>query len=184
MSLARLGWFAIIIAAYPLLLPRDCVAQTADELFKALEPGIGYSKFKQWASDNKLVFESFTKDQLTVRDSGLREGYSLRIFARFCGGDDYAGRASTITTQQVYSTAGDALVAWRDGVEFLGGPSVEGRFPGQYILRRDRPDAGPAATGLAISQENDKGSWELGLFGIQPNAFLLQIVRRKESICG
>ena len=58
-------------------------AQTTDELLKTLEPGIGYSKFKQWVSDNKVVFESFTKDQLTVRDTGLREGYSLHILVRF-----------------------------------------------------------------------------------------------------
>jgi hypothetical protein len=133
------------------------------------------------------VFESFTKDQLTVRDTGLREGYSLRILVRFCGGDDYAGRGSSITVQQVYSTAPDALQAWRDGLELLGGPSADGRFPGQYIVRRDRPDIGPAATGVAISQESDKGSWELGLFSVRGNqgdVFLLQILRRKESICG
>jgi hypothetical protein len=150
---------------------------------KNLEPGIGYAKFKQWANDNKLVFESFTKDQLTVRDTGLREGYSLRIFVRFCGGDDYAGRGSSITAQQVYAKAPEAIQAWRDGVELLGGPSVEGRFPGQYIVRRDRQDSGLPAPGLAISQESDKGSWELGLFSVEHDAFLLQIVRRKESVC-
>ena len=162
-------------------------AQTTDELLKTLEPGIGYSKFKQWVSDNKVVFESFTKDQLTVRDTGLREGYSLHILVRFCGGDDYAGRGSSITVQQVYSKAPDALQAWRDGLELLGGPSVEGRFPGQFIVRRDRSDMGQAATGVAVSQENDKGSWEIGLFSVRgdrEDVFLLQILRRKESICG
>jgi hypothetical protein len=179
-SIRLVAWFIIG-------LHQPCLAQTTEELIKTLEPGVGYSKLKQWVSDNKLVFESFTKDQLAVRDTGLREGYSLRVLARFCGGDDYAGRASSITMQQVYSKAPDALQAWRDGLELLGGPSVEGRFPGQFIVRRDRPDIGPGATGVAISQESDKGSWELGLFSVQGDrgeVFLLQTLRRKESICG
>ena len=177
---SRVGFLATWLV---LFLPHVCSAQSTDDLIKTLEPGIGYSKFKQWASDNKLVFESFTKDQLTVRDTGAREGYSLRIFAKFCGGDDYSGRGSAITVQQAYSNPLDALQAWRDGVELLGGPSVDGRYPGQYIVRRDRPDVSPPSAGLAISQESDKGSWELGLFAVRRDAFLLQIVRRKESIC-
>ena len=72
---------AAIIAFILVLACPASYAQTTDELLKTLEPGIGYSKFKQWVSDNKLVFESFTKDQLTVRDTGLREGYSLRILS-------------------------------------------------------------------------------------------------------
>src|SRR5271157_45332 len=143
-----MGRLVTLVTIFLIAAHQLCCAQTTDELLKTLEPGIGYSKFKQWASENKLVFESFTKDQLTVRDSGLRGGYSLRILVRFCGGDDYAGRGSSITVQQVYSKAPDALQAWRDGLELLGGPSVEGRFPGQYVVRRD-----PTASPLSSAQQ-------------------------------
>ncbi len=177
----------VLIAFLAVAGQSPCYAQSTEDLIKALEPGIGYSKFKQWAIENKLVFESFTKDQLTVRDFGVREGFSLRIFARFCGGDDYAGRGSSITIQQVYKDAAEALTALRDGAEILAGPPVEGRFPGQFNVRRDLPDNGPASAGIAILQESDKGSWELGLFAVRndgKDAFLIQVIRRKEAICG
>ena len=77
-------------------------AAMAQAILKTLEPGIGYSQFKQWAIENKLVFEAFTKDSMIVRDVGLKQWESIRIQARFCGGDDYAGRASNLTIQQYF----------------------------------------------------------------------------------
>lgn len=41
-------------------------------ILQRLEPGIGYTQFKQWAIQNKLVFENFTKDSMVVRDTGVR----------------------------------------------------------------------------------------------------------------
>jgi hypothetical protein len=153
-------------------------AQSIDDLIKTLEPGIGYSKFKQWVIDNKLVYESFTKDQLTVRDAGVRQGFSLRILARFCAGDDYAGRASQLTIQQLFQNPVDALMALRDASETLSGSGKEGRLLGQFGVRRDRNE-GPR--GIAILQEGEKGSWEIGLF-TTPN-FMVQIIRRRDAIC-
>ena len=172
------------IVAWSFVGSTSIKAQTADDMLKSLEPGIGYSRFKQWATDNKMVFESFTKDQLTVRDQGVRQGFSLRIFVHFCGGDDYSGRASSLTIQQVYASAIDALVAVRNGVDQLDGPPVEARYPGQFTVRRDRPDSGATGAGIAFAQESEKGNWELGLFSVSNDAFLLQIVRRKDAICG
>jgi len=57
---------------------------SAQEILQVLEPGIGFSRFKQWAIENKLVFENFTKDSLVVRDTGLSTWESIRIQARFC----------------------------------------------------------------------------------------------------
>lgn len=158
------------------------LAQTPEEVLRIVEPGVGYSRLKQWAADNRLVFESFTRDQLTLRDGGLRQGFGLRIFARFCG-EDFAGRAASVTIQQIYANPAEALVALRDAAELLGGAAVEGRLPGAYALRRDRGDAGKG--GLAVGQDggSDKGSWEAGLF-VNAAGFMLQILRRREAACG
>ena len=155
-------------------------------MLKTLEPGMGYSKFKQWVVENQLVFETFTKDQLTVRDRGLREGKPpLRIFVRFCGGDDYAGRASSITIQQYFSDPGEALATMRDSVEYLNGPSVEGKMAGTFGVRRDRGETIRVSPlrGLALIQEadKDKPGTEIGLFA--DSNFMLQIIRKKEAIC-
>jgi hypothetical protein len=50
----------------------------AQQILQALEPGIGYSRFKQWAIENTLVFENFTKESLIVRDTGLRQWETTR----------------------------------------------------------------------------------------------------------
>ena len=74
-------------------------SEAQETMLQVLEPGIGYARFKHWAVDNQLVFENFTKDSLVVRDTGLRQWETIRIQARFCGGDDYSGKASnTIST--------------------------------------------------------------------------------------
>src|ERR1035437_5963592 len=93
----------------------------AQQILQTVEPGIGFSQFKQWAIENKLVFESFTKDSLIVRDTGITQWESIRIQVRFCGGDDYAGKASNITIQQLFEPKIDAVTMQRDYVEFLGG---------------------------------------------------------------
>ena len=54
-------------------------AQTTDELLKTLEPGIGYSKFKQWVSDNKVVFEIFYQRPV----DGERYGSSRRVLVAY-----------------------------------------------------------------------------------------------------
>jgi hypothetical protein len=158
-----------------------------------LEPGIGYSQLKQWAIANKLVFEAFTKDSMVVRDVGLEAQESIRIQARFCGGDDYAGRASNIIIQQFLdatngdhsannSSADKIIAAQRDYLEFLSGKAAdsEGKFTGSFSVRRDRNDA--AGIGVAVSQDDKLGFWEVGLFR-KDRFFLLQTVRRKDSVC-
>ena len=54
-------------------------AQAIIPILQKLEPGIRYSQFKQWAIENKLVFESFTKDSMVVRDTGTEQLESIRI---------------------------------------------------------------------------------------------------------
>jgi hypothetical protein len=77
----------------------------AQELLKAIEPGTGYSRLKQWAVEHGLVFEKFTKDTLVIlgsyRENDDTKPYGSHLLARFCAGDDYSGRAYSITLQQV-----------------------------------------------------------------------------------
>jgi hypothetical protein len=164
------------------ILTQPSLAQVpATQFLQTVEPGIGFSQFKQWAIEHKLVFESFTKDSLIVRDSAMQQRESIRIQARFCGGDDYSGKASNIIIQQsVYSNI-DAVVLQRDYVEFLGGKAAaDGKIPGTFSVRRDRNDG--SGEGIAISQEGKAGFWEVGLFKKADGA-LIQTVRRKDAVC-
>ena len=156
----------------------------AQQILQVLEPGIGYARFKQWTVESQLVFENFTKDSLVVRDAGLRTWETIRVQARFCGGDDYSGKASNIVIQQLFEPKIDVVTMQRDYVEFLAGKAnVDGKLPSTFSGRRDRKDG---TEGLAFSQEGEKGFWEVGLFmKPAPNATfaLLQTVRRRDSVC-
>jgi hypothetical protein len=181
------------------LLPRDLVRlllgvvsvlvcappASAQQILQVLEPGIGFARFKQWAVESQLVFENFTKDSLVVRDTGLTQWETVRIQARFCGGDDYSGKASNIIIQQLFDAKLDVLTVQRDYVEFLTGrANVDGKLPGTFSGRRDRKDGDD---GLAFSQEGDKGYWEVGLFKkvVSRDKVLavLQTIRRRDSVC-
>lgn len=174
------SFLILVILTQPLLaqIPPTQILQT-------VEPGIGFSQFKQWAIEHKLVFESFTKDALIVRDTGMQQWESVRIQVRFCGGDDYSGKASNIIIQQLFNPKIDAVTLQRDYVEFLSGKAaVDGKIPGTFSIRRDRNDG--SGDGIAMSQEGHAGFWEVGLFKKTDgkNDFaLLQTVRRRESIC-
>ena len=104
----------------------------------------------------------------------------------FLRGDDYSGKASSIIIQQLFKPEIDPVVTQRDYVEFLAGKaSNEGKFSGNYTLRRDRKDGN--GDGIAVGQEGgEKGSWEVGLFKRTDgrNSFaMIQVIRRKEAIC-
>jgi hypothetical protein len=167
-------------------LTQPLLAQgTPTQLLQTVEPGIGFSQFKQWAIEHKLVFESFTKDALIVRDTGMQQRDSVRIQVRFCGGDDYSGKASNIIIQQLFNSKIDAVVLQRDYVEFLSGKAAaDGKIPGTFSVRRDRNDG--SGDGIAINQEGKAGFWEVGLFkktdGTNDFA-LIQTVRRKDAVC-
>jgi hypothetical protein len=164
----------------------------AETILKTLEPGIGYSQFKQWAITNKLLFENFTKDSMLVRDESPHDSQFMRIQIRFCGGDDYAGRASNITIQQLFDATSesgssnnanaDKLVQMqRDYIEYLSGAAdADGKFAGNFSVRRDHNDG--SGVGTAVSQDGKAGFWEVGLFrkGV---VYLLQTTRRKDSVC-
>jgi hypothetical protein len=56
-----------------------------------------------------------------------RSGFILNRWTqvRFCGGDDYAGKASNITIQQLFNPSGDFAarlrrISWWEGDKFLG----------------------------------------------------------------
>jgi hypothetical protein len=155
------------------------------QILQTVEPGIGFSQFKQWAIENKLVFESFTKDSLIVRDTGIQQWESVRIQVRFCGGDDFSGKASNIIIQQLFAPKVDVVVMQREYVEFLGGKAAaDGKIPGTFSMRRDRNDG--SGEGLAMSQEGKSGFWEVGLFKKaegKDGFAMLQTVRRRDSIC-
>jgi hypothetical protein len=155
------------------------------QILQTVEPGIGFSQFKQWAIENKLVFESFTKDSLIVRDTGIQQWESVRIQVRFCGGDDYSGKASNIIIQQLFAPKVDVVIMQREYVEFLGGKAAaDGKIPGTFSMRRDRNDG--SGEGLAMSQEGKSGFWEVGLFKKaegKDGLAMLQTVRRRDSIC-
>ncbi len=156
----------------------------AQQVLQTVTPGIGYARFKQWAVENQLVFENFTKDSLVVRDTGLKQWETIRIQAHFCGGDDYSGKASNIIIQQLFPPKIDVVAMQRDYVEFLAGKAnADGKLPGTFSARRDRKDGND---GLALSQESEKGFWEVGLFkkGESRDEFaLLQTTLRRDSVC-
>jgi hypothetical protein len=109
----------------------------AQQILQILEPGIGFARFKQWAVESQLVFENFTKDSLVVRDTGLRQWETIRIQARFCGGDDYSGKASNIVIQELFEPKIDTVTVQRDYVEFLAGKAnADGKLPGTFSGRR------------------------------------------------
>jgi hypothetical protein len=112
-------WRVFSLASF--LVCMSIVTAHAEQMLQVLEPGMGYSRFKQWAIENNLVFENFTKDSLVVRDTGLQVWESIRIQARFCAGDDYSGKASSLVIQQIFKPEIDAVVTQRDYVEFLAG---------------------------------------------------------------
>ena len=183
MTLIRLFGFVFLI----LSVSHSEAQQT---MLQVLEPGIGYARFKQWTVDNHFVFENFTKDSLVVRDTGLRQWETTRIQARFCGGDDYSGKASNITIQQLFiltadgapTMAANALTMQRDYVEFLAGKANDdGKFPDAFSGRRDRKDGND---GLAFSQQTEKGYWEVGLFvkkeASNVSVLTLQTIRRRD----
>src|ERR1700730_12931125 len=152
-----------------LLVPIHIASAEAQQILQVLEPGIGYSHFKQWAIEKTLVFENFTKESLIVRDTGSRQRETIRIQTRFCGGDDYNGKASNIVIQQLFWPQRDmtttmtmihgVVVMQRDYVEFLAGKAnADGKLPGTFSGRRDRKDG---TDGLAFSEESEKGFWEV-----------------------
>jgi hypothetical protein len=163
-----------------------------ETILKTLEPGIGYSQFKQWVIENKMLFENFTKDSMLVRDEAPHDHQFMRIQIRFCGGDDYAGRASNISIQQLFdatsesgssnnSNADKLIQMQRDYIEYLSGAAdPDGKFAGNFSVRRDHNDG--SGFGTAVSQDGKAGFWEVGLFrrGV---VFLLQTTRRKDSVC-
>jgi hypothetical protein len=162
-------------------LPQNADAQ---QILQTVEPGIGYARFKQWAIENKLLFENFTKDSLIVRDADLQHWETIRIQVRFCGGDDYSGRASNIIIQQLFDPTDpkiDVVAVERDYIEFLSGKAnPDGKLPGQFSVRRDLKDG---SDGLAISQQGEKEIWEVGLFK-RDKFRMLQTTRRRDSVCG
>jgi hypothetical protein len=168
------------------ILTQPLLAQIPPTQFlQTVEPGIGFSQFKQWAIEHKLVFESFTKDALIVRDTGMQQWESVRIQVRFCNGDDYAGKASNIIIQQLFNSKIDAVILQRDYVEFLGGKAAaDGKIAGTFSVRRDRNDG--SGDGIAIGQEGKAGFWEVGLFKKtdgKSDFALIQTVRRKDAVC-
>jgi hypothetical protein len=184
-----------IVRQVVLILLLFVVAQTparAQTILKTLEPGIGYSQFKQWAIESKFVFEGFTKDSMLVRDLAAQDSHFTRIQIRFCGGDDYAGRASNITIQQLFDATGESsssnssnadklIQMQRDYIEYLSGAAdTDGKFTGNFSVRRDHNDG--SGIGTALSQDGKAGFWEVGLFR-KGGVCLLQTTRRKDSVC-
>src|SRR5437016_2858464 len=107
-------------------------------------------------------------DRITYVDT---HPYVIHILARFCAGDDYAGRAYSSTLQQLSSldtgtiqtvAIQEVFAKERAYIDALAGKSSdEGRFPGDYKLRRERISD---AKGIAVGTTSENGAWEVGLF--------------------
>jgi hypothetical protein len=189
-------WKAI---AYFLLVTIPLIGSSrprAQELLKAIEPGTGYSRLKQWAIEHRLVFENFTKDTLVIlgpfQESGDADPYLINILSRFCAGDDYAGRAFSIILQQKieFNQRGDRVIRgdrlvevfgkYRTYIDALAGKSSEdGRFTGDYKMRRERMNE---LKGIAVGATSEQGGWEVGLFS-HPSFLLIQVTRSKDELC-
>jgi hypothetical protein len=168
-------------------------AATAQEPIQLLEPGIGYSRLKKWAIDSNLVFENYTKDTIVIRDNGMTFIPNIKVFAHFCAGDDYAGKANNIVLQENFTTQGsagesssegsrEALKKERRYIELLAGAPQDEKFKGNYSMRPERKDSTSGAPGISIQGESDKGKWEVGVFLYQ-NYTQLQVIRNKDALC-
>jgi hypothetical protein len=120
---------------------------TAQESIELLEPGIGYSRLKKWAIDSNLVFENYTKDTIFIRNTGKDLIPNLYVFAHFCAGDDYAGKANSIIIQENFPTQGsqgsvegstEALKKERRYIELLAGAPEDGKFKGNYTVQNEK----------------------------------------------
>ncbi len=167
-----------------------CIAPAnGQELLKAIEPGTGYSRMKQWVIEHGLVFENFTKDSLVISGQFQEKGDSIasmiHILSKFCAGDDYSGRAYSTTLQQFVQVGtkgalSQAFEKQRQYLEALAGkPSEEGRFPGGYKLRRSRM---PDQKGIVVGFSSPQGDWDLGLFLGEPY-LMIQVSRGKDELC-
>jgi hypothetical protein len=137
------------------------------------------------------VFENFTKDTLVIlgpfQESGDTDPYLINILSKFCAGDDYAGRAFSITLQQKIEfdgLRGDRLVEvfakYRNYIDALAGKSSEdGRFTGDYKMRRERMND---LKGIAVGATSNQGGWEVGLFSHR-SYLLIQVTRSKDELC-
>jgi hypothetical protein len=177
-----LGWAGLAIC---IAIGRPAHSQ---ELLKAIEPGTGYSRMKQWAIEHELVFENFTKDSLVIKgefhESGDAIVYGVRILSRFCAGDDYAGRAYNSTLQQFArvetKTIESMFEKHRQYVEALAGkPPDDGRFSGDYKLRKERTTD---QRGIAVGSSSAQRSWDLGVFLRDPY-LTIQVMRSKDELC-
>jgi hypothetical protein len=146
---------------------------------------------KKWAIDSNLVFENYTKDTIFIRNTGKDLIPNLYVFAHFCAGDDYAGKANSIIIQENFPTQGsqgsvegstEALKKERRYIELLAGAPEDGKFKGNYTVRPERKDSTGGAPGISIQGESEKGKWEVGVF-LFPNYTRLQIQRTKDSLC-
>jgi hypothetical protein len=187
------GWKKITLA---ILIAFCAIGQSicqAQELLKALEPGTGYSRLKQWAIEQKLVFENFTRDSLVItgsfRESDDSSAYTIHIVSRFCAGDDYAGKAYNTTLQQFaeigarqdrFPGVQDVFAKHRKYIDALAGKSSEdGRFSGDYKIRRERRSD---LKGLAVVTSSNQGSWEVGLFA-DKSLLIIQVIRIRDELC-
>jgi hypothetical protein len=180
------------VTVFPLPPAISTVSTTAakgQELLKAIEPGTGYSRMKQWAIEHRLLFENFTKDSLVIvgefQEKDDRITNEVHILAKFCAGDDYAGRAFSTTLQQASRTDNRETLPQMFGkhrfyLEALAGkPSQEGSFPGNYTLR---PAKAPDQKGVSAKSSSNEGSWELGMF-LSEAYLTIQVLRSKEELC-
>jgi hypothetical protein len=162
-------------------------AAIAQEPIQILEPGIGYSRLKKWAIDSKLVFENYTKDLIVIRDNAMGFVPSVSVFAHFCAGDDYAGKANNIIIQENFTNQGSAIEGSREALEkerryielLAGAPQYE-KFKGNYFIRPEKKDS--TGHGVSIQGESEKGKWEIGIFLYQ-NYTQVQVIRNKDALC-
>jgi hypothetical protein len=185
---------ALLLASMMLVFPAH-----GQELLKAIEPGTGYSRMKQWAIEHDLSFENFTKDSLIItgpfQETGDSIAYGVRIISKFCAGDDYSGRAYNTTLQQSARVDSSGTATRMDSgtktlsqvfqkhqqyvVALAGKASEEGRFAGDFKLRRSRA---PDQQGVAVGLSSPQGDWELGVFFREPY-LMIQVVRTKDELC-
>jgi len=132
-----------------------------DSNIGAGEPGIGYSRLKKWAIDSKLVFENYTKDLIVIRDNAMGFVPSVSVFAHFCAGDDYAGKANNIIIQENFTNQGSAIEGSREAlekerryIELLAGAPQDDKFKGNYSIRPEKKDS--TGHGVSIQGESEK----------------------------
>lgn len=167
---AYLAIFTFVIVCAPSVV-------RANSMLDFVKPGVGYNQFKQWAIKNTFCFENFTRESLVTCGK-----ISPTIRVKFCGGDDYAGRAFSITIIEKSSNAIAMIRKFQKYISFLSAAEKKEASNQSGNTHTVRTIDG-RAEGVAIGQSVEGKKWDVGLVVEAGGAVVVQTKRIDDTIC-